>query len=607
MPSRLLNALLTAALLAACTDPPPSDLVCGEGDVLDGERCVPESCGVGSWGHNGDLEAVFAAPSPLGDRDGDGSRDAPFDRVEVAMDTSFTAGHGVVVLADGRYLESISFGRRGDGVRLVGRCPELTILDGGGGPEATMTVHADGVQLTALTITGGAPGIAVLPSSPGGVARLSATNIVLVDNSLAGIVVSGMGDVEADLRDSRITATEPRSDGAEAHGALVEGSGLLTLVSVDVVANVGFGVTARGADSVAVLDGVDVTRTGAYRDGRPGSALRAVEAGTILGQRVVVEDTVGVGVWSSGDSSLVDLTASGILSMSPGVGGDAVRADDGGRVALSAVIVLGARGAGLRGVGPGSQIILSDVSVSEGVSLDSRRGSEAVRLSDGATMSATTTVFGAGPGPAIVLESGHLQCSDCEVRDREFAGIVASPGSTLRLTRGAVTATRVSESLGGGVGILVLGDAIGGPVVEIVETGLQDHAGPALLIQGPSTVLVAGASIERCGSGGSALARAGLIARDGTERWTGTVGAPGARGLWLREVLFRDIGGDAVLLHAASATLDANTFEDIGETPLRTQACTGIVVPELVGAQPASNECEGPLRDVGPVLQHPGG
>jgi hypothetical protein len=169
-----------------------------------------------------------------------------------------------------------------------------------------------------------------------------------------------------------------------------------------------------------------------------------------------------------------------------------------------------------------------------------------------------------------------------------------------------VTTTRVSDSLGGGVGILVLGDLGDRPVLEAVDTGLQDHAGPAVLVQGPATVLLAGASVERSGSGGSSLARAGLIARDGVGHWSGTVGTPGARGLWLRETLFRDLGGDAVLLHAATATVEANVFEDIGETAIRTQACAGVALPEVVGPQPSGNACQGALRQVGPLLIYPG-
>ena len=43
--------LLLALLLACSTDPEP--LTCAEGELLDGDLCVPEVCGTGTWG---DLE-----------------------------------------------------------------------------------------------------------------------------------------------------------------------------------------------------------------------------------------------------------------------------------------------------------------------------------------------------------------------------------------------------------------------------------------------------------------------------------------------------------------------------------------------------------------------
>jgi len=198
-----------------------------------------------------------------------------------------------------------------------------------------------------------------------------------------------------------------------------------------------------------------------------------------------------------------------------------------------------------------------------------------------------------------------VECTECIIQDRAFAGAVVTQGATLRWSQGSIRTTSTSDDLGGGVGILALGSAASPPVLELVEASLSDHAGPCLLVQDEATVLLTGSSIERCGDGGAALPRAGLMARDGSFPWSGTVGSPEARGLWIRNSLFRDLGGDGVLLHAASGTLDSNVFEDIGETELRTQACAGVPDPELVGPQPNGNACTGAVREVGASVTYP--
>jgi hypothetical protein len=54
--------LLLALLITACnTDPEP--VTCAEGELLDGDTCVPEACGTGTWGGTG-------RPTPRGEVNG---------------------------------------------------------------------------------------------------------------------------------------------------------------------------------------------------------------------------------------------------------------------------------------------------------------------------------------------------------------------------------------------------------------------------------------------------------------------------------------------------------------------------------------------------------
>ncbi len=595
-------------LLAGCVDPPPDAEVCGAGLIDDDGVCVPEECGRGPFGV-GTEEAIFVAPSPRGTDGGAGTADDPLARIGPAVDLAFTSGVGAVRLADGQYLGSVSFGRTADGVRVTGRCPALTILDGGGLAGATVTVHADGVQLAGMTVTGGAPGIAVLPSDEDGSARLAASDLEIVDNGFAGLVVAGNPEVEADLRDSSITGTAPRAEGADAHALLVEGGARLGAVGVEIQSNTGVGVGARGAVSIAELDDVRVVRLDPFPDGRPATALRASGGAAIVATQFFSSATVGVGVRVSDDGSLVQLDDAVVRDTTPtpsGAGGHSVVATAGGRAVLRDGTALRASGTALVAE-DGAQIQFEAWSANQVVSRDPRYGAVGLRVGEGAIASGDGLSLLTGAGPGVVVDAGgEFHCTDCEIRSREFAGIVAQPASTVRLTQGSVTLGRASEALRGGVGILGFGDGVAGPTIEILGTSLADHAGPAVLLQGgPATVLVSGASIERSGSGGGDLPRAGLVARDGVGRWSGVVGEPDATGLWVRQCLFRDLGGDAILLHAATATVDTNTFEDVGEAALRVQSCAGLTAPEIVGPAPTTVLCEEP-RDMGDLLRYPG-
>ncbi|MDP6931928.1 MAG: hypothetical protein QGG40_03390 [Myxococcota bacterium] len=77
--------LLLALLLTACgTDPEP--LTCAEGELLDGDACVPEACGTGTWGDletDGDTIYVDASAED----GGDGSMDRPFTVIQEGLDT----------------------------------------------------------------------------------------------------------------------------------------------------------------------------------------------------------------------------------------------------------------------------------------------------------------------------------------------------------------------------------------------------------------------------------------------------------------------------------------------------------------------------------------
>ena len=73
---------------STATTPPEEG--CATGEVLDGEVCVPEACGVGTWGNLPvDEETVYVRAGDTGD----GTENSPLGSIQVAVDL---AGNRVI-------------------------------------------------------------------------------------------------------------------------------------------------------------------------------------------------------------------------------------------------------------------------------------------------------------------------------------------------------------------------------------------------------------------------------------------------------------------------------------------------------------------------------
>ena len=168
------------SLLISCATPPedtgPGSLdgpPCLTGELLDGEVCVPEACGLGPWGN---LELADGTVYVDGQSDGDGSADAPFRSIQQGADAAGQQGGGTVAIAEGTYFENLLLDSRHVGVDLVGRCPELVVVDGSAGLEGDTTIEVaqNGIAvpvvgLSGMTVRGGrGPGFmfGMAPSSP---------------------------------------------------------------------------------------------------------------------------------------------------------------------------------------------------------------------------------------------------------------------------------------------------------------------------------------------------------------------------------------------------------------------------------------------------------
>ncbi len=101
------------------------------------------SCGVGEFAEAGGAEV----------REGESLQDA--------VDSLVATGGGTLVMGAGKWSETISLDATHAGVRIVGRCRELTTLDGGGSTGAVVAISGaepDEFAVEGMTITGGRGG-----------------------------------------------------------------------------------------------------------------------------------------------------------------------------------------------------------------------------------------------------------------------------------------------------------------------------------------------------------------------------------------------------------------------------------------------------------------
>jgi len=111
-----LQFVALAALAVGCAEDPSGssddddsasvEPGCEAGYLLDGDTCVPEACGIGTWGNlevgPGTVYVDIQAGSG-----GDGSAEAPYRAIWQGLNAVTEAGGGMVALAAGTYVEGV--------------------------------------------------------------------------------------------------------------------------------------------------------------------------------------------------------------------------------------------------------------------------------------------------------------------------------------------------------------------------------------------------------------------------------------------------------------------------------------------------------------------
>jgi len=635
-------ALLPLFLLVGCFEPVPEPAACAEGEVDDGGVCVPEECGVGAWGalepHPSEptFYVLASAESP-----GDGSADAPFPRLSSALESAVEITGGRILIGEGRYADHLSFSRAHDGLELIGRCTELSIVDGEGLSAPTLSIFASSVVVRSLTITGGRPGIIAgeVPGAPGLVLR--GNDLLIESNGGHGVLATGAG-VLVDLAESVVRdvfATNEQSPGrgigVEQDARLV-GQGL----QIDGVSGIGVQVLAGGAeleDSVVengtsqldgsfgrglhvaggelILRGTRVSRhpeRGALVEGGGSLALvdsellgggtltaQVLTGGTLTGERSRIDAPSGVAVQVHGTNSFLDLSSTMIEADGEATQGPMVTVTSGGAMLSQGVSLSGGYGISLHFAGEDTVGSLSDTEV-----LGTRRGETSsapgigVLVSDSATVEGDDVTIRDSDGPGLVSTRGAVaRCVSCAMTRSTFAAVMTSEGAELRLEGGQLRETALHPQWQGGVGALGVGGGAEETRLQLDDTSISEMSHAGVAVRGSGAYRIASVIIETSGLDSAAP---GVLASEGTGFWQGAVGP----GLFVFDVTFRQLPNDAILLDGATGTISGSSFDGVGQLELYTQNCGGVLPPD-VAEMLQTNDCVGPPRVLGPPLDWP--
>jgi hypothetical protein len=470
---QLKGAWLGVVLLLALGCPPADEPApvaragCADGQIDDDGVCVPEECGIGPWAWL-DAEAldgtVHVAPDGRGD--GDGSRAAPLDSVQAGFDLAVASGAARVALAAGTWEEALALSGGDLPIEMLGRCAALVDVHGGTDAPAA-TIARGEVTLAGLTLSGGAHGVDVIPSSSQPPLLVTLRDLRITDSETVGLMAF---DASTVLTLERVSVDGIRDDGSGVFGVGVDlERGVEARVSdLRVLETAGVGLFLSDAGTLLTGEGIVLERStgvglqiqldarveavGVHVSGARacdwgyGVGIQAVAGGQLVASELLVEETLLVGVVSEGPTSTVELQDSVIGRIHPtegGLGGQGIALRGGALLVASDLVLEHNDQAGLVLTGEGTRGELTRVQVVDtGVGADTGP-TQAVAVYNGSSLQATgLSVVGTwGTGLVVASEGTVVTLHESEVRatvptgdGRDGHGVHVQEGASLLAT-----------------------------------------------------------------------------------------------------------------------------------------------------------------------------
>lgn len=543
------------AFLAACTPdtpdpvpedtgvPPDTELGCPEGEIADGDSCVPEACGTGPWGLlEVDDDSVYVDASATDG--GDGTAEAPFATLQAAVDAVAGGAGPMVAIAAGTYVESFAIQTEQAGIHLAGRCHELVQLDVSGsdaypgvefstgfglatmsgiellnGPRAGLAVWSGQLTLRDMAIHDHAwPGVLA-----GSISSFYPTGLLVEDSDIyqnvgAGLAIAG-SSVSVTLRDTTVRDGVRGDAGDNGVGITIYDDASLLVESCTFENNRNQGITIQGeATEVVIRD--SVIRDGiADPSGYFGYGIQIsegsleIESSELTDNRHAAISVGGTAIVTVRDTLLADTQPT-----ETGEWGIGIQTAEGSTTVLDGCEATGNHCNAVVADGEGTTLIITDTLMGRGNTLPDGSFGTGLWVQHGAQVSvesstiedcATNGVFVAEQGTVATLidttirdirpddqglygsaisvgYGARLEAKGCTVLDTKGIGIQASDeGTTALLEDCTVTGTERSEYYTAACGLVVQT----GAAVQATGLDISDTEGPGILANWASSSL----------------------------------------------------------------------------------------------------------------------
>jgi len=437
-------------------------------------------------------------------------------------------------------------GNSGAGIIAVGSDTEVTLRE-----TSIQGTHADGNG-------DGGFGIDVY-----GGTSVVAESCTISENMGVGVIVDGAG-TQAALRETTIRDTQPNGAGKSGYGIQVSDAASLIAEYCDVARNAGDGILVVEPDTSVALLGTTIRDTRPDENGEGGDGIQVSTGASLDAEGCEVRGNTGSGVLVGGSGTSVTLRETvieGTLSGESREYGYGISVQDGASLEAEGCEVRRNTALGVGASDPGTSVTLQDsritstmrgefYTVGVGLGLDS----DASLVAAGIDVSSNE-----GPGIYVVNEDTQLVCSDCTIRDNQFAGAVVANGASFQLAESLIEGTTEQENIGGGVGVYAWPWGGGPPTLEVTGTTIRNNPIAGVWVSGQGSYSLSGNAIH----GGEGWTREGMTkcgdavyAREGVTAWDGS------SGLLLENNELLDGLDAGLFLDNASATLSGNSYAD---------------------------------------------
>jgi len=433
-------------------------------------------------------------------------------------------------------------------------------------------------------------------------------------NAALGVLAYGSG-TSVTLREITIEDTQPDKNGALGYGIFAYDGASLDAEVCEARRNTGVGVSAYHSGTSVTLRETIIEHTQPDRNGF-GYGVEVLDGASLDAEACAVRWNTATGVDASHFGTSVTLRETTVEDNQPdknGAFGYGIYVSDGASLDARACEVRRNTGAGVTAYDPGTSVTLRETTIEDNqpgknggygygieVQLGASLKAEACEVGGNTAVGVAASHFGTsltlqdtriasttqgefqtvgigvvaqnsasvvatdieissneGPGLYVFNERSLLSCSNCAIRDNQFAGAVVVWDATLEIADSVIEGTTEQENIGGGVGIYAAPWSAGPPSLALTDTTTRDNPIAGVWLSGRGSYSLSGNTIH----GGEGWSRKGLTkcgdavyARDGATTWDGS------SGLMLEDNEFLDGLGAGLFLDNASAALSGNSY-----------------------------------------------